>query len=66
MNQIQVQHTFIKYLDNSVLRRSRAMDEMLMKELLFCLVNLLFSDAHVAVVIEVGYMLPEAIFNDDF
>ena len=37
-----------------------------MKELLFCLVNLLFSDAHVTVVIEVGYMSPEAIFNDDF
>ena len=42
------------------------MDGMLMKELLFCLVNLLFSDAHVAVVVEVGYMLPEAIFKDDF
>lgn len=61
-----MQYTFIKYLDNSVLRRSRAMDEMLMKELLFCLVNLLFSDTHVAFVIEVGYMSPEAIFNDDF
>ena len=42
------------------------MDEMFMKELLFCLVNLLFSDAYVAVVIEVGYMSPKAIFNDDF
>ena len=40
------------------------MDEMLMKELLFCLANLLFSDTDVAV--EVGYMSPEAIFNDDF
>ena len=37
-----------------------------MKELLFCLVNLLFSDAHVAFVIEVGYMSPQTIFNDDF
>ena len=63
---MHVLHTFIKYLDNSVLRRSRAMDEMLMKELLFCLANLLFSDTDVAVVIEVGYMSPEAIFNDDF
>ena len=61
---MHVLHTFIKYLDNSVLRRSRAMDEMLMKELLFCLANLLFSDTDVAV--EVGYMSPEAIFNDDF
>lgn len=51
---MHVLHTFIKYLDNSVLRRSRAMDEMLMKELLFCLANLLFSDTHVAVVIEVA------------
>ena len=42
------------------------MDEMLMKELLFWLANLLFSDTDVAVVIEVGYMSPEAIFNDDF
>ena len=30
------------------------MDEMLMKELLLCLANLLFSDAHVAVVVEVA------------
>ena len=37
-----------------------------MKELLFCLANLLFSDTDVAVVIEVGYMSPETIFNDDF